>query len=109
MMIGELLGYPPEMWERVRFWSEEVMTLAGQTSPEGPPHLSHPGLVPVMQEWAQVTLALIEERRSESTRRLDLAVGPYRGVGEQAGPRGDGPTPRRGRRDDTDRDRFHDP
>jgi cholest-4-en-3-one 26-monooxygenase len=65
MMIGELLGYPPEMWERVRFWSEEVMTLAGQTSPEGPPHLSHPGLVPVMQEWAQVTLALIEERRSD--------------------------------------------
>ena len=35
MMVGELLGYPPEMWERVRFWSERVMLLAGQTSPTG--------------------------------------------------------------------------
>ena len=65
MMIGELLGYPPEMWERVRFWSEQVMLLAGQTSPDGPPHVSHPGLVPVMREWAEVTLRLIEERRAD--------------------------------------------
>jgi cytochrome P450 family 142 subfamily A polypeptide 1 len=65
MMIGDLLGYPPDMWERVRFWSEQVMMLAGQTSPHGPPHVSHPGLGPVMEEWAQVTLALIEERTRE--------------------------------------------
>jgi cholest-4-en-3-one 26-monooxygenase len=65
MVIGELLGYPPELWERVRFWSERVMLLAGQTSPGGPPHVSHPGLAPVMQEWAEVTVALIEERRAE--------------------------------------------
>ncbi len=65
MMIGDLLGYPPEMWERIRFWSEQVMMLAGQTSPAGPPHVSHPGLVPVMREWAEVTVALIEQRRRE--------------------------------------------
>jgi cholest-4-en-3-one 26-monooxygenase len=65
MMIGDLLGYPPEMWERVRFWSEQVMLLAGQTSPAGPPHVSHPGLVPVLGEWAEVTTALVEERRIE--------------------------------------------
>ena len=65
MMIGDLLGYPPEMWERIRFWSEQVMMLAGQTSPTGPPHVSHPGLVPVMREWAEVTVALIEQRRRE--------------------------------------------
>jgi cholest-4-en-3-one 26-monooxygenase len=65
MMIGDLLGYPPEMWERVRFWSERVMLLAGQTSPEGPPHISHPGLVPVIQEWAEITESLVEERRIE--------------------------------------------
>jgi cholest-4-en-3-one 26-monooxygenase len=64
MMIGELLGYPPELWERVRYWSEQVMLLAGQTSPEGPPHATHPGIIPVMQDWAQVTLELIKERRS---------------------------------------------
>ena len=62
MMIGDLLGYPPEMWERVRYWSEQVMLLAGQTSPDGPPHLTHPGIIPVMQEWAEVTVALIDKR-----------------------------------------------
>jgi cytochrome P450 family 142 subfamily A polypeptide 1 len=65
MMIGELLGYPPEQWERVRYWSEQVMMLAGQTSPEGPPHVTHPGLIPVMQDWAEVTVGLIKERRAE--------------------------------------------
>jgi cholest-4-en-3-one 26-monooxygenase len=65
MVIGELLGYPPELWERVRFWSERVMLLAGQTSPDGPPHISDPGLVPVMQEWAESTIAVIEARRVE--------------------------------------------
>jgi len=65
MMISDLLGYPPEMWERVRGWSEQVMLLAGQTSPDGPPHVSHPGLVPVVQDWAEVTATLIEQRRAE--------------------------------------------
>ena len=37
MMIGELMGYPHELWERVRYWSEQIMLLAGQTSPDGPP------------------------------------------------------------------------
>jgi cholest-4-en-3-one 26-monooxygenase len=65
MVIGELLGYPAELWERVRFWSERVMLLAGQTSPDGPPHVSDPGLVPVMKDWAEATAALIEARRVE--------------------------------------------
>ena len=54
MMIGDLLGYPRELWEHVRYWSERVMLLAGQTSPDGPPHLTHPDLMPVMQEWADM-------------------------------------------------------
>ena len=65
MMVGELLGYPPELWERVRYWSERVMMLAGQTSAEGPPHATHPEIISVMQEWTEVTLALISERRVE--------------------------------------------
>jgi cholest-4-en-3-one 26-monooxygenase len=65
MMVGKLLGYPPELWERVRYWSEQVMMLAGQTSADGPPHATHPGIISVMQEWAEVTLALIRERRAE--------------------------------------------
>jgi cholest-4-en-3-one 26-monooxygenase len=65
MMIGELLGYPPELWERVRFWSERVMLLAGQTSPTGPPHITPPEIVPVMHDWAGITVSLIEQRRVE--------------------------------------------
>ena len=65
MMIGELLGYPPELWERVRFWSEQVMYLAGQTSPAGPPHETPAELAPVFMEFTQTTLALIEDRRAE--------------------------------------------
>lgn len=65
MMIGDLLGYPPELWERVRHWSERVMLLAGQTSPDGPPHVTHPDLMPVMQDWAELTVALIEERMAD--------------------------------------------
>jgi cholest-4-en-3-one 26-monooxygenase len=65
MMIGDLLGYPRELWERLRCWSEQTMLLAGQTSPDGPPHFSHPGLVPVLQEWMEITADLIERRRAE--------------------------------------------
>ena len=63
MMIGELMGYPHELWERVRYWSEQIMLLAGQTSPDGPPHLTHPGIVPVITEFVEVTTGLIEARR----------------------------------------------
>jgi cytochrome P450 family 142 subfamily A polypeptide 1 len=64
MMIGDLLGYPRELWERVRYWSEQTMLLAGQTAPDGPPHVSHPGLIPVIQEWTEVTVDLIKRRRA---------------------------------------------
>lgn len=65
MMIGDLLGYPPELWQRVRYWSEQIMLLAGQTSPDGPPHITHPGIIPVITEFAEVTTELINARRAE--------------------------------------------
>jgi cytochrome P450 family 142 subfamily A polypeptide 1 len=65
MMIGDLLGYPHDLWERVRYWSEQIMLLAGQTSPDGPPHVTHPGIVPVITEFMEVTTELINARRSE--------------------------------------------
>ncbi len=64
MMIGELLGYPREMWERVRHWSEQVMLLAGQTSPDGPPHETHPDIPGVIDEFVQMTVPIIEARRA---------------------------------------------
>jgi cholest-4-en-3-one 26-monooxygenase len=65
MMIGDVLGYPREQWERVRDWSEQLMLLSGQTSPDGPPHASHPGIMPVITEFMQMTSALIKERRDQ--------------------------------------------
>ena len=65
MMIGDLLGYPRELWERVRHWSEQLMLLSGQTSPQGPPHVTHPGIPPVIQEYFQVTTEVIEARRGD--------------------------------------------
>lgn len=65
MMISELLGYPPELWERVRHWSEQIMLLSGQTSPAGPPHSIHPDLIPVIQEFTAMTVEVINARRAE--------------------------------------------
>jgi cytochrome P450 family 142 subfamily A polypeptide 1 len=65
MVIGDLLGYPRELWERVRHWSAQTMVLSGQTSPEGPPHVIHPGLPPVMREFAETTAELIKARLAE--------------------------------------------
>ncbi len=65
IVIGDLLGYPREQWERVRHWSEQIMHLAGQTSADGPPHPTHPGIPPVLQEFVEVTTRLIEDRRAE--------------------------------------------
>jgi cytochrome P450 family 142 subfamily A polypeptide 1 len=65
IVIGDLLGYPRELWERVRYWSEQTMLLGGQNSPDGPPHVSHPGIAPVIQDFVEVTTAVIDERRAE--------------------------------------------
>jgi cytochrome P450 family 142 subfamily A polypeptide 1 len=65
IVISDLLGYPRELWERVRYWSEQTMMLSGQTSPEGPPHVIHPGIIPVIQEFAETTAGLIQARQAE--------------------------------------------
>jgi cholest-4-en-3-one 26-monooxygenase len=65
IMIGDLLGYPRELWERVRYWSEQSMMLSGQTSPQGPPHVLHPDIPLVMREFAETTIELIQARRAE--------------------------------------------
>jgi cytochrome P450 family 142 subfamily A polypeptide 1 len=65
IIISDLLGYPRELWERVRYWSEQTMVLSGQTSPDGPPHAMHPDILPVMREFAETTAGLIQARREE--------------------------------------------
>lgn len=70
IMIGDILGYPRELWEKVRFWSEQIMLLAGKTSPEGPPHVTHPDLLPVMQEFIVMTREIIELRKTDPAEGL---------------------------------------
>lgn len=65
IMIGDLLGYPREMWERVRHWSEQTMYLSGLTSPDGPPHVSHPDIMPMLTEFFTYTAGLVAARRAE--------------------------------------------
>lgn len=65
IVIGDLLGYPRDMWEKVRIWSEQVMLLAGQTSPNGPPHVTHPGIPPLVREFYELTVPIVEQRRKD--------------------------------------------
>jgi len=65
MVITELLGYPRELWHRVRHWSEQFMLLSGQTSPDGPPHAAHPDLMAVAEEYFTITSEIIAARRAE--------------------------------------------
>jgi cholest-4-en-3-one 26-monooxygenase len=65
MVIGDLLGYPRELWPKVRHWSERIMLLTGQTRPEGPPHRADPEIFDVMAEFAQITGDLVAARRTE--------------------------------------------
>jgi cytochrome P450 family 142 subfamily A polypeptide 1 len=65
IMISDLLGYPRELWDRVRFWAEQLMLLGAQTSPDGPPHVTHPGIPPVIREFSEITVGLIKARRDE--------------------------------------------
>ena len=109
IMIGDLLGYPRELWERVRHWSEQIMLLAGQTSPDGPPHESHPGLGPVIQEFFEVTIPIVKERQADPARRPHLGLGHHRGLGHRPRPRRDDPRAQRRRRDHPHGDRVDDP
>lgn len=65
IMIGDLLGYPPDHWELVRHWSEQIMLLAGQTSAGGRPHPHPAGLDEVIREFYEVTVPLVEARRTD--------------------------------------------
>ncbi len=65
IMIGDLLGYPRDMWELLRHWSERTMTLGGLNMVDGPPYVSHPDVVPVMVDFFAQTTEVIEARRQE--------------------------------------------
>ncbi len=65
MMIGQLLGYTPELWARIRHWSETIMIESGQTPADGTPWAPSAALVDVILEFMEITTALIESRRAD--------------------------------------------
>ena len=65
IMIGRRLGYAPDDWEKVRFWSEATMFVGGQTSPvDGLMRHDHPLLAESMTDFAATTVAIINDRRA---------------------------------------------
>jgi cytochrome P450 family 142 subfamily A polypeptide 1 len=68
MMICDLLGYPHELWPKVREWSEVTMFEAGQTSPEGGgAKTQSDASANAVLEFASETMKVIAERRAEPT------------------------------------------
>ena len=74
MVICDILGYPPQLWPKVRWWSERTMYLAGQTAPEGPPGDDRlPAIVEsadrpiddVITDFVASTVPVIAARRAE--------------------------------------------
>lgn len=58
-MIGERLGYPPEMWHRVMHWSEATMQGGG-----GPAYHTVQG-ERAIEEWVGVTYELVQKRKAD--------------------------------------------
>jgi cytochrome P450 family 142 subfamily A polypeptide 1 len=67
MVIGELLGYPKELWPAVRRWSEETMLQAGQTPADG--HWleqdERASMSEAIIEFSTETMKVIAERRAD--------------------------------------------
>lgn len=58
-MIGERLGYPPEMWSRVMHWSEATMQGGG-----GPAFHTVQG-DRAIEDWMGVTYELVQKRKAD--------------------------------------------
>jgi len=60
-VIGELLGFEPEQWDKCRWWSETTMAAAGYL-PEDP---RAPDSSEAMMDFGMAAFALVEARRAE--------------------------------------------
>lgn len=65
ILIGDKLGFPREMWPKLREWSEVTMYESGQNPPDGSPApVSEPSMNAIM-EFSVATMELIAQRRQE--------------------------------------------
>ena len=65
ILIGEKLGFPREMWPKVREWSEITMFESGQNPPDGSPQPYSERSTNAIMEFAAATMELIAQRRAE--------------------------------------------
>ena len=66
IIIGEKLGYPRELWTKVREWSEVTMYQAGQTPADGVyPEVSQVQTSGAIADFGGTTMGIIAQRRAE--------------------------------------------
>ena len=65
MVINEWLGFPEEMWEKCKWWSEVTMLAGGQHTGDGTIDFSLEGAGQALVDFSAAVLGLAEERRKE--------------------------------------------
>ena len=65
ILIGEKLGFPPELWPKLREWSEVTMFESGQNPPDGSPAPISEKSQTAIMEFSMTVLDLIAQRRAE--------------------------------------------
>jgi cytochrome P450 family 142 subfamily A polypeptide 1 len=65
ILIGEKLGFPREMWPKLREWSEITMYESGQNPPDGSPAAFSQKSTDAIMEFATTVIDLIGQRRAD--------------------------------------------
>lgn len=65
IVIGDKLGFPPELWPKLREWSEITMYESGQNPPDGTPAPVSERSATAIMEFAGTVMELIAQRRAE--------------------------------------------
>ena len=65
IVIGDKLGFPRELWPKLREWSEITMYESGQNPPDGSPAPFSERSTNAIMEFAGTVMGLIEQRRAE--------------------------------------------
>lgn len=67
ILIGEKLGFPGDMWPKLREWSEVTMYESGQNPPDGSKQPMSERSQAAIMEFSMAMLDLIAQRRAEPT------------------------------------------
>lgn len=70
ILIGQKLGFPREMWPKLREWSEVTMYESGQNPPDGSPAPVSERSVAAIMEFVGAMMELIAARRAEPQQDL---------------------------------------